>query len=279
MAIAVGGRISGRKVRKARAVRPSKKIEKAVRTQLEAQLSLLFDEVQDRLRLRGLLQSPEVALVNRAIQELQERWREIYGSMSNGFAGKWIAAISKENKEAFHKSMRTALGVEFVSVFDDERIKEVAEVAAFEASSLIKTIPEEFFEQITRAVLHNYQQLPFPEDRTLWEEIQHIYGVTKNRAVIIARDQTSKVNTALTRARCEAAGIEEYIWRTAGDQRVVGNPVGLYPKWNIVHGNHYERNGQTYKWNEPPFDGHAGFSINCRCVAEPIINVDKLKFM
>ena len=111
------------------------------------------------------------------------------------------------------------------------------------------------------------------------EQIRHIYGVSQSRATVIARDQTSKINTALTQARNEEVGISEYIWRTAGDIRVVGTPGGLYPKGNRIHGNHYKRNGQTFRWDSPPEDGHPGFAINCRCVAESKIDIEALKFV
>lgn len=59
------------------------------------------------------------------------------------------------------------------------------------------------------------------------------------------------------------AGIEEYIWRTAGDNRV--RPA------------HILRNGKKFKWDRPPLDGHPGMAIRCRCVAIPVIDLDNLK--
>jgi SPP1 gp7 family putative phage head morphogenesis protein len=128
--------------------------------------------------------------------------------------------------------------------------------------------------------LTNYQELPLPEGQSLTEYLaQYLPDKHKTRARTIARDQTSKVNTALMRARCEEIGSEEYIWRTAGDSRVTGNPNGLYPDGNKTHGNHYARNGNKFRWAEPPSDGHPGYAINCRCVAEPIVDIEKLKYV
>jgi uncharacterized protein with gpF-like domain len=32
---------------------------------------------------------------------------------------------------------------------------------------------------------------------------------------------------------------------------------------------HFDREGRTFTWADPPDDGHPGEAINCRCQAEP----------
>lgn len=270
------GRPKGRQTKTARATRPSRKIQIAVRLELLKAVEELHLDVS---RYKNVILSGSVAEVNRIINELQDKWRQVYGSKSKDFAAKWVGAVSARQKEEFQKGMAQALGVDFTAVFDDKIVYDAADFMALEASHLIKKIPEEYFNQVQEAVLQNYQQLPLPEGRSLTEQIQHIYGVSKARAFIIARDQTSKINAAVTQARNEEVGIEEYIWRTAGDIRVVGTPGGLYPKGNSVHGNHFERNRQVFKWSDPPPDGHPGYAINCRCFPVPVVDVKKLKYV
>ena len=95
--------------------------------------------------------------------------------------------------------------------------------------------------------------------------------------MLIARDQTSKINTAVNQARQTEIGIEEYIWRTCKDSRVVGAPGGKWPEGNATHGNHYKREGVKYRWDTPPYDGHPGYAINCRCYPEPVIIPENLR--
>lgn len=146
-----------------------------------------------------------------------------------------------------------------------------------EARSRIVSLPEEYLAKVQQAVTHNYMQLPLPEGKSLTEYIKALSGATEMQANRIARDQTSKINMAINQARQQEVGIEEYIWRTARDRRVVGRPGGAYPTGNQVHGNHYKREGQIFRWDKPPFDGHPGYAINCRCIAEPIIDVANLR--
>ena len=92
------------------------------------------------------------------------------------------------------------------------------------------------------------------------KQIQKIGRNTTKRAKLIARDQSSKLNSALNQQRQQNFGVEEYVWRTSGDER--------------VRDNHRSKNGKTFRWDDPPKDtGHPGQDVQCRCVAQPIINM------
>jgi len=120
--------------------------------------------------------------------------------------------------------------------------------------SLIKSIPESYFTQIEGIVSRGAQKGVLLKD--LKKEIQKKFKVTENRAKLIARDQVSKFNGQLTKIRQQKAGVKEYEWVTAGDER--------------VRATHENNDGKTFSWDEPPATGHPGEDINCRCVAIPI---------
>lgn len=94
------------------------------------------------------------------------------------------------------------------------------------------------------------------------------FEVAESRARLIAKDQTNKLFGQLQKTRQEEVGVEEYIWRNSGDNRVRGKPGGLYPDSRY---NHWEREGKRFSWKEPPPDGHPGEAVGCRCWAEPVI--------
>ncbi len=129
-----------------------------------------------------------------------------------------------------------------------------------------------------KALITDFQGIGLPGDaKSLAGVIQDILRSTKRRASVIARDQTAKMNSQMAQARQVDAGVTHYQWRTAGDQRVVGNPSGLYPKGNKNHGNHFEKNGKIYSWKDTE-PGHApGEEILCRCIALAILNPRKMK--
>ena len=268
-------RITRRKLVVARGVQPPRKIRLAIQAMLQKGL---VEMAADYEKLAG-----ELALLapKEAIKQLRQKWRGFYEGQSVALAEGWVDAIVDQSKEQFKLSVSRAVGIDVTAILDGESVRSAGESMATDAAQLIRTIPENYLDQVQEAVWMHYQQFPQPEGRTLLEQIRHIGKVSENRAKLIARDQTSKINIAVLQARNEEAGIKEYIWRTARDGRVVGNPSGLYPKAVMpdVHGNHYAREGKKFRWDSPPEDSHPGYAINCRCTAEPVIDMNNLQIV
>jgi len=110
------------------------------------------------------------------------------------------------------------------------------------------------------------------------DRIQARMNVVRSRAELIARDQTLKLYGQIQEERQTQAGIEEYVWSTSLDERVRGNPAGLYPK---SHGNHWKLEGRTFRWDDPPVvdeksgrKEHPGGDFQCRCAAIPVLSDD-----
>lgn len=220
---------------------------------------------------------PGATLAMGALARQQDKWRRVLGPSIRGIAGRWVRLTSERDKVKLQASLAKALGVKAVSIFDEEPVKLTAELMGEQAVHLITTVPEIYHDKIQQAVMKSYQQERLPEGRDLIEEIQEIGKLTYERAKLIAVDQTNKMHGMITQTRQTTLGIEEYIWRTADDSRVVGDPSGKYPTGSTLHMNHYGRNGKVFRWDEPPEDGHPGWPIRCRCRAQPVINYEKLK--
>jgi len=261
--------------RRAAPVRVSRRIRADVRQAIVKALGPLTEEVENLIPwLEGTANPAQAAQVMR---ELQDRWRQAFGVKADQIARQWVALSSAHAKERLEASIARSLGIDMTHVFDDDAVRDAATLMSNQARALITSIPEEYLAKVQQAVTHNYLQVPLPEGKSLTEYIQDLAGVTETRARLIARDQTSKINVAVNQARQTSIGIVKYTWRTAKDYRVVGTPGGMYPEGNAVHGNHYKREGQTFRWDNPPADGHPGYAINCRCYPEPIIDVAKLR--
>jgi SPP1 gp7 family putative phage head morphogenesis protein len=124
--------------------------------------------------------------------------------------------------------------------------------------ALIKSIPDEYFKKIETIVYSG--TISGDSSSSMIQQIRQLGYSTTKRARLIARDQTSKLNSNLTMQRSKNLGVEEYVWRTAQDDR--------------VRESHKKKNGKVYRWDDPPKDtGHPGQDIQCRCVAQPIIKV------
>ncbi len=81
------------------------------------------------------------------------------------------------------------------------------------------------------------------------------FGMSARQATFIARDSTGTLNGLISQRRQQDLGVEEYVWSTSQDIR--------------VRDEHVDREGKTFKWSDPPSDGHPGIPPNCRCTAQP----------
>jgi uncharacterized protein with gpF-like domain len=198
-----------------------------------------------------------------------------YARASEEVARVWGSAVFKLNKEQYGRMVRRALGVDYASIVDSDFVREELDKALFVNTNLITTIPEQHFAKVAQAIEKNFRGEPF-EEGSLTNRLRALGADSDERAAFIARDQTASFTSNLNRARQTDLGISEYIWRNQDDERVVGNPSGLFPEGSSKHRNHWEREGKTYRWDDPPADGNPGEPILCRCWAEPVIDLGAL---
>lgn len=94
------------------------------------------------------------------------------------------------------------------------------------------------------------------------KQIDERLNVGRNRARLIARDQTQKITSQINTARQQAAGIEEFKWSTSRD--------------GAVRPSHAELEGRIFRYDNPPIVDDEptlpGLPVQCRCIAIPIIS-------
>lgn len=188
-------------------------------------------------------------LINLIFQSLQEKVNTTI--LNSIIIGEDIAVFNKKQSEKLNNSI---FGID---IFVDEPwLSDQLKLFSVQNAQLIKSLPSEELERVAGIIERGLQQgVRFTD---ISKSLQKSFGITRRRATLIARDQTTKLNSSLTRLRQEEVGIEEYIWQTSGDERV--RPT------------HRVNDGKKFKWNTPPkVTGHPGNDVNCRCVAIPVI--------
>jgi SPP1 gp7 family putative phage head morphogenesis protein len=212
-----------------------------------------------------ILKQYEAEYVNDAYaSELERAFTVIRSAYANiGVEARFVAStfvkgVDNENKKRFYKSIESAIGVNMQSIVRNENLEDILIAKTQDNVALIRSIPEEFLKKVENVVYNG--TVTGNNASSLISEIRNVYKVSENRARTIARDQTSKLNSAFNQQRQQNLGIEEYVWVTADD----GN----------VRQSHKDNNGKTFRWDSPPKDtGHPGEDINCRCIAQPVIQI------
>lgn len=163
------------------------------------------------------------------------------------------AKVSPIQKAETIRQFKQLLGVDMFLA--DANLESVVKPFITENVGLIKSIGDEYFDQIEGVVLQKFKA--GQRASVVADAIAERTGVAESRAKLIGRDQVGKLWGDLARTRQTEAGIGTYTWRTSGDER--------------VRSAHQELNGKVFSWDKPPPEGHPGQPIQCRCWAEPNI--------
>jgi SPP1 gp7 family putative phage head morphogenesis protein len=168
--------------------------------------------------------------------------------------------------ERLAEAIKRAIGVDVSSLLkaNGPLLQTMRQATAVNVD-LIKSIPDQYLGRVSETITGGWVQGIRWE--SLVEQVQRDGEVTERRAKLIARDQTSKMNSAFNQERQQQVGIERYEWSTSEDER--------------VRPSHADMDGKECRWDDPPIVDdepvHAGEAINCRCTAIPIVDMEEMQ--
>jgi SPP1 gp7 family putative phage head morphogenesis protein len=167
----------------------------------------------------------------------------------------WTSDIESWHRRRFATTVRNATGVDVYHYLDSIDVLDEMTAIVERNVGLIKGLSADVGRQVQLQVWNAVtQQTP---RRDLAKQLQKVLGVGRDRALLIAMDQTNKVSADLDRLRQTQAGIDEYIWRHSRKK---------HPRVT-----HVARDGKVFKWSKPPEDGHPGQAIRCGCKAQAYV--------
>lgn len=150
-------------------------------------------------------------------------------------------------------------------------------------AEIIKTLPEDIAADVTRYAATESLKGRRASDIAL-KIAKKFPAQTTARAELIARTEVSKTQMGLLEARCRQFGVGWYVWRASGGSSGDGR----------TRRSHRGMSGVLVSWDDPPAPEdlfpligkngkrykntlghyHAGCCPNCRCYAEPVIDLD-----
>jgi uncharacterized protein with gpF-like domain len=256
---------------------------KGITKPIQLELEYIIDNMRDK----------SAREVGKELEAVKKNYDFQLETTAEQIAENWVGKVNRYNKEKFMSHMRKVLGIDIGAIVD-EAMKDELEIMVMENANYIKSIPNYLVGHVADRVVQHFKGIPMPENRTLRQQIKEEFKVSDGRAKVLARDQTSKMNTSISAIRQVNLGIECYVWKTVEDERVVGKPGGVYPKTTKLHKNHYIMQGLLCKWADPNVysddkgatwkprtaqmpHNHPGDDIMCRCRPAPFIDIEKLK--
>lgn len=219
------------------------------------------------LSVYGELAPPELAhdanpsiLLRNALRKWGGLWVSRFDKLSldlgSSFARKNFNVTQAAMKAAFREAGFT---VKFTPT--PASISAYHAVAA-EQVNLIKSIPQQYLKDVQTNVWQSVMK--GGDMHTLSTALQKTYGVTRERAAVISRDQNNRAKATIERARRQELGIVHAIWQHSAG--------GVTPRKT-----HVAMNGKAYIVDQGMWDSDAGQYvlpgelINCRCTSKAVI--------
>ncbi len=174
-------------------------------------------------------------------------------------AGTAAQDVATFNKKEMNRLIQSTVGIDAITA--EPWMASQMQAFRKENVNLIKSITEDQLSKVENVLMRGQRRGLRVE--VLREQIEKQFKVSRNRASLIARDQTNKLNAELSQLRQQSLGVKEYIWRTSGD--------------SDVRETHQPLDGTRHRWDDPPVTNdagdrnHPGEDYQCRCWAEPVI--------
>lgn len=205
------------------------------------------------------------SMAARLIRELHKRFNVLFSKSAGGLAEALAHGISRQTAVGLEQSLKhVSGGVTLKTDVLSGPVADVVKASIKQNVALIKSIPQKYFLDIEGAVMRSIQSGRGMAD--LQPHLEKSYGITKKRAGLIARDQTSKATTAINRARLQKLGVKKFKW--------LHSYGGKEPR--LLHKD--VLNGNVYSFDDLPVidertgeRGLPGQLINCRCRMVPVL--------
>lgn len=209
-----------------------------------------------------------VSSVRKVVEAFKGKFLSQFLLKSDKIVSKWLDLTDKSVK----KSIYEALSEEPSNIADirSQKYREALKMIVNRNTQLIKNATTQTITNIENIVYDSVLNNQPVEQ--LADDLNQQLRIARNKAKLIATDQTNKAKRSLSQMAQQENGVKFFLWRTKEDDRV-----------STGYGGHKQLNGKIYAWNEPEnypiIDsyGHQGLpSIRpgCRCVASPVWVLD-----
>lgn len=211
-----------------------------------------------------------------ALNQLYEKYSEKFTKRSKVLVKSLLKKTNRYSNNQINTALKAILGVsakDFIlkgSAISPEK-SEIMKALIFENVSLIRSIPNEYFKQITGSVARSIEN--GEGIRRLVQELNSYGAKTNRRAQLIAQDQTRKAYNSINLRNFQENGIRKFKWIHSGGSR----DPREYHKMDYPAG----LNGGIFDIDDPPVidkrTGEKGFPGQlpyCRCIMQAVLDFE-----
>jgi uncharacterized protein with gpF-like domain len=201
---------------------------------------------------------PTLKAVQKQLRALGKRWIKRFNDSAPTIAEAYVRDTFKSTDSAMRIALREAgWSVKFEMT---PAMREMYEATLTENIGLIRSIPQEYLQQVEGIAMRSYTAGRDLEQMV--KALKALYPKAANRASLIARDQSNKANGVVIRTRRLELGIVDAVW--------MHSHAGKVPRPD-----HVAANRRPFKVAEGCLISgeyiQPGELINCRCTSRSVM--------
>jgi len=200
---------------------------------------------------------------------LTNKFTELFSYRSSKLAKTMVDYSQRYATTSLHRSLSQLTGgLSLKTSIITPEIEDVSKAIIAQNVSLIKSIPDEYFKNVTGVVMRSISGAGTFD---LVRELDKYAGMTERRAKLIALDQTRKAYSLIAKAKMEALQVKKFEWlHTGGSQ----HPRDSHIKMNGMIFSFENLIAEQKAINIPERDlGFPSVPPYCRCRALPVFDL------
>ncbi len=250
----------------------NREIQKLVRkmtSETKAQVTRLFKRLPfDNYATDESIGSQARILMNK----LTEKFEGLFARKSQNLVDEMMKRnleLSSSNIDATLKQLSGGLTIKAPLV--PAELTNVVTASIAENVALIKSIPSQYFKDVTGAVMRSITSGEGLYD--LLPQIQKYEGMTARRAELLAYDQTRKAYSSVNAVKLNNMGVKKFEWVHTGGSR---EPRESHIKMDGQIFSFANLQAEQEAFGVPKEDrGLPGFPVNCRCRINGVIDFEE----
>lgn len=170
----------------------------------------------------------------------------------------WTVRMETWHRGKWERNVSSRAGVTLGSLLGPDDVRDMLDASLARQVALLKSVSDQTQARIADIIYRGFQQRTRSVD--VARQISDAIGMSRKRALEIARDQTVTLSANLDTERMKQLGINRWKWRHSRKRRF--RPV------------HKARDGKIFTWQTaPPPDDMPGIPPFCECTKEALLDL------
>lgn len=212
-----------------------------------------------------------------ALNELQKKYGDKFSERAKELVKQLLKKTNRYSNLQVNEALKkmlgdSAKGFTLVGSAISPEKSEIMKALMFDNVTLIKSIPDEYFKQITGAVARSIENGYGVKglSKELEPMLAKFGSKAKRRADLIAQDQTRKAFTSINLRNFEECGIKKFKWLHSGGSR---EPRTYH--MNVLNGQIFDLDtGAPNEAGKSPDFIYPGQLPYCRCVMQAVLDFE-----